>query len=196
MAPKTRKQAVTGGDVVADARRYLGVPYVYGGTNRQSGLDCSGLVLVVCEDLRIAGCPRTSEEQWAWVHPVAKSDAATGDLVFFTGAELDPPPGHVGIVVTKGIMIDSPHTGSVVSQTTYPSDGSGVDHIVGVGRIPGVGGTASEGRVSKSASSKQGSQANTEAGAVGALVGWVIIAIGFAIILGLFALLGLFAFAR
>lgn len=128
--------AVNGAQIVADARRYLGVPYLYGGTNPKIGMDCSGLVYVVCHDLGITSCPRTSEEQWAWV--TKTSTPGTGDLVFFTGAESDPPPGHVGIVVTPGQMIDEPHTGTVCQTGSYQANGTGVNQLIGYGSIPGV----------------------------------------------------------
>ena len=55
--------AGVGGDqVVADARRYLGVPYVWGGTDPAKGLDCSGLVQRVYKDLGI-DLPRVSQGQ-------------------------------------------------------------------------------------------------------------------------------------
>jgi hypothetical protein len=103
---------ITGEAVVADAERYLGVPYRWGGTSPQTGFDCSGLVQRVFADLGVA-LPRTSEEQ-ATVGVAVPSLAAAepGDLVFF---EPGPSgPGHVGIYVGGGMMIDAPHTGTVV----------------------------------------------------------------------------------
>ena len=53
---------VTGDQVVADARKYLGIPYVWGGTDPAKGLDCSGLVQRVYADLGI-DLPRVSQDQ-------------------------------------------------------------------------------------------------------------------------------------
>lgn len=134
---------LSGADVLADAQRYLGVPYKYGGTSRSSGLDCSGLVLVVCQDIGITSCPRTSEEQWAWASRIDAASAGAGDLVFFTGAELDPPPGHVGFLVASGRMINAPFTGAVVRYDNFDLNGTGINAVTGYGRIPGVNGSAS-----------------------------------------------------
>lgn len=190
---RTRAPSVSGANVVADARRYLGIPYKYGGTDRRSGLDCSGLVLVVCEDLGISGCPRTSELQWAWTHHLPADQAGAGDLVFFVGAEIDPPPGHVGILVAPNTMIDAPFTGSVVSETRF-SNGPGSDKIIGYGRIPGVSGSSSANASVTSGTSrkKPSSTADEVTGAVGMIVGWLVLLAGFAIIIGLLIIIFLF----
>jgi hypothetical protein len=103
---------VDGADVVADATRYLGVRYAWGGTSPATGFDCSGLVQRVFADLGIA-LPRTSEEQ-AQVGEAVPSltDARPGDLLFFD--EGPGGPGHVGIYVGSGLMLDAPHTGADV----------------------------------------------------------------------------------
>jgi cell wall-associated NlpC family hydrolase len=104
--------AVTGGDVVADAQQYLGVPYRWGGTDPSTGLDCSGLVQHVYGDLGIS-LPRTSQEQVNVGTPVASlAQAQPGDLVFFEPTSSGP--GHVGIYIGNGQMIDAPHTGTDV----------------------------------------------------------------------------------
>jgi cell wall-associated NlpC family hydrolase len=104
--------AVTGSAVVADAEQYLGVPYQWGGTSPTTGFDCSGLVQHVYGDLGIT-VPRTSQEQVNVGTPVdSLADAQPGDLVFF---EPGPSgPGHVGIYIGNGQMIDAPHTGTDV----------------------------------------------------------------------------------
>jgi len=104
--------AVSGPSVVADAEQYLGVPYQWGGTSPTTGFDCSGLVQHVYGDLGIS-LPRTSEEQVTVGTPVDSiADAQPGDLVFFEpGAG---GPGHVGIYIGNGQMIDAPHTGTDV----------------------------------------------------------------------------------
>lgn len=134
-----KASAPTGAEVIADAKRYLGVKYVFGGgpQNPMAGLDCSGLTSRVALDLGIKGFPRTSEEQWAAVGHVSVPNP--GDLVFFVGApEEAGPPGHVGIVVTPGTMVDAPHTGTVVSIQNYSEQGSGENKVMGYGQFPGV----------------------------------------------------------
>lgn len=136
-----KHQDIDGSVLVAHLRSWLGVKYVYGGTTR-GGVDCSGLMLNVAEESGITGCPRTSEEQFAWGIPV--DSPSPGDMVFFTGAELDPPPGHVGMVVAPGRMIDAPYTGTVVQEQPFSENGTGVSKFLGYRRMPGVagGGTA------------------------------------------------------
>lgn len=111
--------SVTGEDVVTDARRYLGVPYVYGGTDPQIGLDCSALVQRVYADLGI-DLPRTSQEQaTVGVAVPDLAHALPGDLVCF-----GEPATHIGIYIGDGKMIVAPHTGTVVQIqdiTTVPS---------------------------------------------------------------------------
>ena len=110
--PSSAATGVTGTAVVSDAEQYLGVPYVWGGTSPVSGFDCSGFVQHVYGDLGIS-LPRTSQEQSTVGTPVADlADAQPGDLVFFEPGSSGP--GHVGIYLGNGQMIDAPHTGTDV----------------------------------------------------------------------------------
>ncbi len=109
-APTEPAQPLSGSDVVADAAKYIGVPYLWGGSSPETGFDCSGLVQRVFGDLGIS-LPRTAAEQATMGVPVANlASAEPGDLVFFGS-----PPDHVGIYIGDGKMIDAPHTGTVVS---------------------------------------------------------------------------------
>ncbi|GAB3203400.1 hypothetical protein GCM10027261_44780 [Geodermatophilus arenarius] len=99
---------------VAAARRYLGVPYAWGGTDPSVGLDCSGLVQRVFADLGI-DLPRTSSQQATAGTPVASlAEARPGDLVFFDNSPSRPGIDHVGIYVGDGKMIAAPQEGDVV----------------------------------------------------------------------------------
>ncbi len=104
-----------GQQVVAEAERYLGTPYRWGGTDPSQGLDCSGLVQDVFANLGIH-LPRTSQEQAQVGTPVPSlADAQPGDLVFFPGSDgTAAAPGHVGIYIGNGQMIDAPYTGARV----------------------------------------------------------------------------------
>ncbi|WP_426561195.1 NlpC/P60 family protein [Angustibacter sp. McL0619] len=96
-----------GDDVVTDARKYLGVPYKWGGTDPQNGLDCSGLVQRVFDDLGVK-LPRTVHEQKDSGQAVASmADAKPGDLLVFGDH-------HIGIYVGGGKMLHAPHTGTDV----------------------------------------------------------------------------------
>lgn len=133
------QQKPTGAEFVTVVTSHLGAPYEYGAAGPRA-FDCSGLIQYSLHEMGIY-CPRTSEEQWAWVQQV--SEPGTGDLVFFVGAELDPPPGHVGVVVNPGRMIDAPFTGAVVRYDAFSEGGTGVNKFIGYGRVPGLSGSAS-----------------------------------------------------
>jgi hypothetical protein len=102
--------------VVSIAMRYLGVPYQWGGATPKTGFDCSGLVKYVFGQLGLS-LPHYAASQWyspgaVWVAP---NRLQPGDLVFFTGSDgTRKEPGHVGIYVDDGYIIDAPHTGSFV----------------------------------------------------------------------------------
>ena len=102
----TTTGGVTGADVVADARKYLGIPYVWGGTDPKKGLDCSGLVQLVYKDLGI-DLPRVSRDQATVGTKVASmADAKPGDVLAFGS-----PVHHVGIYIGDGQMIEAPRPG-------------------------------------------------------------------------------------
>jgi soluble lytic murein transglycosylase-like protein len=100
----------TSGDaVVASAKKYLGVPYVFGGTNPATGLDCSGLVQRAFSDLGIK-LPRLAADQAKVGQAVpSMAQAKPGDLLAF-----DQPVDHIAIYVGGGKMIAAPHTGDKV----------------------------------------------------------------------------------
>ncbi len=108
---------------IAFAEAQLGKPYQWGGVGPDA-FDCSGLVMMA---YRSAGVyiPRTSQEQWLWGPRVPASDVQPGDLVFFVGGDGTPTaPGHVGIVIGNGLMIESPAPGLVVRVAPYTDRGA------------------------------------------------------------------------
>jgi peptidoglycan DL-endopeptidase CwlO len=94
--------------IVRFARRFLGVPYSYGGTSPRSGFDCSGYTRFVYAHFGI-GLPHYSGAQFALGHRVARDRLRPGDLLFFDGL------GHVGLYVGHGRFIHAPHSGTSVS---------------------------------------------------------------------------------
>jgi cell wall-associated NlpC family hydrolase len=117
------------------ARRYLGVPYVFGGSNPAIGLDCSGLVQLVFRQLGVA-LPRTAQTQFAATVRVTQEQLQPGDLVFFSRTYIDPHDWitHVGIYVGNGLQINAPTEGQVVSIQPVFSGFWGA-HFAGVGRV-------------------------------------------------------------
>lgn len=107
----------TSGDatgVIAKAREYLGVPYLWGGTDPSKGLDCSGFTQLVYKSLGV-DLPRVSSQQATAGRAVASLDQAQpGDLLFFDYSPNRPGIDHVGIYAGDGQMIAAPQPGEVV----------------------------------------------------------------------------------
>ena len=104
----------TGQKIVASAKEYLGVPYVWGGTS-PAGFDCSGLVQYVFAAHGIS-LPRTTKQQWTAGTAISRSELKVGDLVFFANTYTSGI-SHVGIYIgdnqfihassSKGVIISS-----------------------------------------------------------------------------------------
>ncbi len=92
--------------VVSIALQYLGVPYVWGGAS-PSGFDCSGLTMYAYAKVGVY-LPHNAAMQYGMGTPVARSQLAPGDLVFFNGLS------HVGMYIGGGRFVHAPHTGDVV----------------------------------------------------------------------------------
>jgi len=103
---------------ISYAQQQLGKPYLWGGTGPDS-FDCSGLVMMA---YRAAGItiPRTSEQQWTWGPRIQPGHEEAGDLVFFTGSDGTPTsPGHVAMVLGKGMMIEAEEAGVPIHIVSY-----------------------------------------------------------------------------
>ncbi|HEY4412460.1 MAG TPA: C40 family peptidase [Gaiellaceae bacterium] len=100
-----------GWDAVAVAEHYLGVRYLWGGSNPQSGFDCSGFVRFVYAQLGLT-LAHYAATQYVTTPHIDPSELQAGDLVFFEPRA--DGPGHVGIYVGEGQLIEAPHTGDVV----------------------------------------------------------------------------------
>lgn len=87
--------------VTHTALRYIGVPYVWGGTSF-GGVDCSGFVYAVFEHNGI-DLPRTADSQFEVGRPVSTRDLQPGDLVFFQ--TYAPGASHVGIYLGGGRFV-------------------------------------------------------------------------------------------
>ncbi|MGW2795176.1 C40 family peptidase [Streptomyces sp. NPDC001251] len=99
-------------ELVAAAQKYLGVPYLWGGTSAK-GIDCSGLVVAAFQDAYHVTPPRTTYVQvvWSALKPIDNSQIGAGDLLFWPKVG---PPGHVGIAVDSTHVIHAPRPGKKV----------------------------------------------------------------------------------
>lgn len=97
-----------GGSVVSIALSLLGVPYVYGGANPSTGLDCSGLTMYCYARVGIS-LPHSSAMQYNRGAKVSYNSLQPGDLVFFGS-----PIHHVGMYIGGGNYIHAPKPGDVV----------------------------------------------------------------------------------
>lgn len=100
-----------GGQAVAIAYRYLGVPYVWAGAS-PAGFDCSGLTMYVWGQLGVKLGHYTGFQYYEG-RRVASDQLEPGDLVFFH-ANSAGVPQHEGMYVGNGSFIHAPHTGDVV----------------------------------------------------------------------------------
>jgi hypothetical protein len=99
-------------ELVRTAKRFIGVPYKWGGTSPEKGLDCSGLTLVVYR-LNGLNLPRASFQQYEKGQAVAKTRLQPGDLVFFA-TRRPKRVSHVGIYIGDGKFIHAPRKGQDV----------------------------------------------------------------------------------
>jgi cell wall-associated NlpC family hydrolase len=95
--------------IVKIAESWLGTPYKYGG-NTRNGVDCSGLVKNIYEELGVS-LPRTSREQYSVAIPI--NSPKIGDLVFF---KKKGRIYHVGIYIGNDYMIHSSSSSGVIKQ--------------------------------------------------------------------------------
>lgn len=93
-----------GQKIVKEARKWLGTKYVYGGKTRK-GTDCSGMVMVVYEQVTGIKLPRDSHSQQAFTEHIKRRDLTPGDLVFFASKAGGSRIGHVGIYIGQGQFI-------------------------------------------------------------------------------------------
>jgi peptidoglycan DL-endopeptidase CwlO len=118
--------------IIKEAEKYLGYPYVWGGSSPSTSFDCSGFVSWVINhsgwDVGRLGaqglcniCP-----------PVSSANVKPGDLVFFTGTYDTPGVSHVGIYVGNNMMI---HCGDPISYANLNSS-YWQSHFYRYGRLP------------------------------------------------------------
>jgi cell wall-associated NlpC family hydrolase len=99
-------------ELVRNAMGLLGVPYRRGGSNSDTGFDCSGFVRSIYEQTAGLLLPRSAAQQAATTQKIDRSELQPGDLVFFN--TMRRAFSHVGIYVGEGKFIHAPKPGSEV----------------------------------------------------------------------------------
>lgn len=99
-------------DLILKGLELVGVNYRRGGTNADSGLDCSGFVQLVFKDAAGLILPRTAHEQSQVGDNVDRAELKAGDLVFFN--TMRRAFSHVGIYLGDNRFLHSPRSGAEV----------------------------------------------------------------------------------
>ncbi len=121
--------SVSGSALVAEASKYIGTRYVYGGTS-PSGFDCSGLVQYSLRKLGVS-ISRSSSSQYGYGTAVSKANLRPGDLVFFSRGK---GISHVAIYAGNGQVLHAPRAGKRVCYQSLASL-SGSLKYVGARRV-------------------------------------------------------------
>src|SRR5699024_3090280 len=120
--------------MITEAQRYLGYPYVWGGSSPSTSFDCSGFVSWVINHCgngwNIGRC--TAEGLRGHCTYVAPSQAKPGDLIFFQGTYATSGASHVGIYCGDGVMI---HCGNPIQFANINSS-YWQQHFMCFGRLP------------------------------------------------------------
>ena len=118
--------------LITEAEKYLGFPYVWGGSTPATSFDCSGFVCWVFSNSGVYPLSRTTAQgiynQCARVSP---QEAKPGDLIFFKGTYATSEISHIGIYVGDGMMI---HAGNPIQYTSVNTN-YWKSHFYAYGRI-------------------------------------------------------------
>jgi cell wall-associated NlpC family hydrolase len=110
--PETGESANVDSDAVVSAALALrGTPYRTGGTDPDSGFDCSGFTQYVFSQYGLS-LPREVREQFRVGKTIGPQDLAPGDILFF--ATTDPGPSHVAIAIGGDQFVHAPSSTGVV----------------------------------------------------------------------------------
>ena len=118
--------------MIKEAEKYLGYPYVWGGSSPSTSFDCSGLVCWVVNHSGWSVGRTSAQGLYNLCTPVSRSNARPGDLVFFKGTYKTNGVSHVGIYVGNNRML---HCGDPISYTNINTQ-YWQSHFFTFGRLP------------------------------------------------------------
>ena len=93
--------------IYKEAQKYVGTPYVWGGSTPETGFDCSGYVCWVYNQNGYNVGRTTANSLWNKSQHISEAEAKPGDLVFFEGTYDTPGKSHVGIYLGNGMMVSA-----------------------------------------------------------------------------------------
>ena len=118
--------------MIAEADKYVGYPYVWGGSSPSTSFDCSGFISWVINHSGWNVGRLTAQGLYNICTPVTAEQAKPGDLVFFVGTYDTPGVSHVGLYVGNSVML---HCGDPISYTNLNSS-YWQSHLYCYGRLP------------------------------------------------------------
>jgi len=118
--------------IISEAEKYLGFPYVWGGSSPSTSFDCSGFVSWVINHSGWNVGRLGAQGLYNICTPVSASNAKPGNLVFFVGTYDTPGVSHVGIYVGDGMML---HCGNPIGYTSINTS-YWQSHLYAYGRLP------------------------------------------------------------
>ena len=93
--------------IYKEAQKYVGTPYVWGGSTPETGFDCSGYVCWVYNQNGYNVGRTTANGLWNKCQHISEAEAKPGDLVFFKGTYDTPGMSHTGIYLGNGMMVSA-----------------------------------------------------------------------------------------
>jgi len=116
---KVNTKNITAEQVVSFVESMEGVPYVYGGSSREKGFDCSGLIWYAFKHYNIS-VPRTSVEYTNAGTEIPLTNSKRGDIILFTGSD-----ANSGVVGHMGMITENDH-GVIKFINAISGEGNGV----------------------------------------------------------------------
>ena len=117
--------------IYKEAQKYVGTPYVWGGSSPETGFDCSGYVCWVYNQNGYDVGRTTANGLWQKSQHISEAEAKPGDLVFFKGTYDTPGMSHTGIYLGNGMMVSA---GDPIKYANIHSS-YWEKHLAGFGRL-------------------------------------------------------------